>query len=202
MQAQPLEDVFETELLIKLKQGDQYAFEQLYFLHSKLLYNNILHLVKEREVAEELLQDLYLKIWENRINLDPGKSFKAYLFTIARNMVYDYFRKVSLNKRMIVKMMINVKESYSNIEDIISFKESSASLKDAIDTLPAQSKKVYILSKLEGKSHEEISIDLGISVSTVNNHIVKANRIVRSYLAKHSDLAVALLVYSFIEGIR
>jgi len=192
-------DFSDAELLNKLSEGSEEAFAQLYQLHSNKLYNNILYLVKDAEVAKELLQDLYMKIWEGRVNINPEKPFKSYLFMIARNLVYDYFRRVSLNKKMIVKMMADASAFSNYTDDLIDFKESSATLEKAIDTLPAQSKKVFVLCKMDGKTHEEISAELGISISTVNNHMVKANKIVRDYLLKNNDLLAALIVSSLIK---
>lgn len=195
------EQISEYELLCQLRDGKATAFEHFYQLHSRILYNNILYLVKDREVSKELLQDLYLKIWEHRAALNPDKPFKSYLFTIARNLVYDYFRRVSLDKRMMVIMMANAAELYNPVEDGIDYKDSRDSLEKAIELLPAQSKNVFVLCKIEGKSHEEISRELGISISTVNNHMVKANKIVRDYLLKNKDLMALMFAFSFIGKI-
>jgi RNA polymerase sigma-70 factor (family 1) len=190
-----------TLLLQQLKEGSEPAFNALYKLHSKMLLSNIRNLVKDNEIAKELLQDLYLKIWENREKIDTGKSFKSFLFTVAKNMVYDYLRRASLDKRAKVRLMTNAIEFYTHTEEALDYKESHALINVAVETLPAQCRQVYTLSKLEGKSHQEISLELGISVSTVNNHMVKANREVRAYLLRHGDLAIAFLVSTVIHYI-
>lgn len=183
----------EEELTRLLKLGDEPAFNELYDMHSKMLYSNILHLVKDKEIAKELLQDLFLKIWVGREKIDLDKSFRSFLFTIAKNMVYDYFRRAALDKRMTEQLIALSKDSYFHTAEALELKEAEASIREAINTLPPQSRQVYSLSKLEGRSHEEISTELGISISTVNNHMVKANKIVRAYLLKNSDLAVVLM---------
>lgn len=183
-----------TFLLQQLKKGGEPAFNTLYRLHSKILYSNILHLVKDAEISKDILQDLYLKIWESRENIDTDKSFKSFLFTIARNMVYDYLRKVSLDQKARIRLMSNVFEFYTHIEEDVDLKEKTELLRGAIETLPLQCRRVYTLSKLDGKSHQEISELLGISISTVNNHMVRANKEVRAYLFRHSDIAIAFLV--------
>jgi RNA polymerase sigma-70 factor (family 1) len=180
-------------LLQQLKHGSEPAFNALYRLHSKMLLGNIRNLVKDQEVAKELLQDLYLKVWENRDAIDTNKSFKSFLFTIGRNMVYDYLRRVSLDKKAKLKLMAGALEFYSHSEEDLDLKESKEVLQTAVNTLPPQCRQVYTLSKLEGKSHQEISQQLGISISTVNNHMVKANKVVRSFLFHNRDLAIIFI---------
>ncbi|PWS32864.1 RNA polymerase sigma factor [Pedobacter paludis] len=189
-------------LLLQLKNGNYSAFDLLYQRYSKMLYANILRLVKDSEMAKELLQDLFLKIWERRNAIDTTKSFKSFLFTIARNAVYDYFRKVSLDKKLMTEMISRSVELYSHTEEDISFKEKSACLAQAINTLPPQSRQVYQLCKIEGLSHEEISKQLGISISTINNHMVKANKLVKEFLYRNSDLAITLIVVSFLHQLK
>jgi RNA polymerase sigma-70 factor (family 1) len=180
-------------LLQQLKQGSEPAFNALYRLHSKMLLSNIRNLVKDQEVAKELLQDLYLKVWENRETIDTDKSFKSFLFTIGRNMVYDYLRRVSLDKKAKLELLAGALEFYSHAEEDLDFKESKEVLQMAVNALPPQRRQIYTLSKLEGKSHHEISHQLGISISTVNNHMVKANKEVRFFLFRNRDLAIILL---------
>lgn len=179
-------------LLEELKQGNESAFNELYHRYSKILLSNIRNLVKNNEIAKELLQNLFLKIWEKRESIDTNKSFRSFLFTIAQNMVYDYFRKVALDKKAMVKLMTTAVEFYSHTEEDLELKESSRMFNDAIETLPPQRKRVYLLSKVEGKSHSEISKILNISISTVNNHMVKANHEIRSYLIRHGNVALII----------
>lgn len=189
-------------LLSQLKKGDSNAFGSLYDLYSRMLLSNIIHMVKDQEVAKELLQDLFLKVWEKRESIDVEKSFKSFLFTIAKNKVYDYLRKVALDKKLTRELIANTIESYSHTEELLSFKEKNACLNQAIEALSPQSRQVYQLSKIEGLSHKEISERLGISVSTVNNHIVKSSKAVRNFLYQHGDLAVALAVVALFDRVK
>ena len=186
-------------LLQQLKQGSEPAFNALYNLHSQMLLSNIRSLVKDNEIAKELLQDLYLKIWEHRAAINPEQSFKSYLFTIARNMVYDYFRRASLDKKAKAILMVNAIDSYTHTEEGIAFKESNKIIKMAISELPPKRRLIYTLSKQEGKSHLEISQLLGISLSTINNHMVKANKEIQKFLLRHGDLLVLVIAGSIIK---
>ena len=189
-------------LLLQLRDGSEYAFEQLYHMHSNLLLANIRALVKDREVSCDILQDLYVKIWESRESIDPNRSYEAFLFTIARNLVYDHLRKITLDKKKRYEFLKGVLKSYSYVEERIQEKEQQGLLTNAMNQLPDQCRKVYTLSKLEGKSHQEISQILHISQATVNNHMVKANREVRSFLLHHKEAFLTTFLCLVLQGLK
>jgi RNA polymerase sigma-70 factor (family 1) len=179
----------ENELIKLLKTGDKRAFEQLYHNYKVRIYGNLFKMVKSGDVAEELLQELFVKIWIGKENLDPDKSFKAYLFKIAENLVYDFFRKAAVNKKMEAYLVSAATPSVSPIEQHIYYKEGNYVLARAIERLPPKRKQVYVLCKIEGKSYEEVSRLLGVSISTVNEHIVKASRVVRKYFLLSTNIS-------------
>jgi len=184
----------EKSLLIKLRSGDQHSFEWLYHQHKARLYGNILRLVKSEDIAEEILQDVFLRIWEKRHLIDPDKSIGSYLFRIARNLVIDFYRKAAVDKELQSNLIAAASELYSHVEDVIYFKESNEIIQKAIESLPPQRRQIFILCKLEGKTYQEVSEILGISASTVNDHIVKATKKVKEHLFRSSDIAFALIV--------
>jgi RNA polymerase sigma-70 factor (ECF subfamily) len=184
----------EKILLDRLAEGDAPAFTALYERYSLKLYTNILRLVKSEDTAKEILQDLFLKIWELRGQIDPEKSFKSFLYKIAGNLVYDHFRKVSRDKKLSDSLLYMLEEAYSHSEESVIYNESLELLNAAIGQLPEMRKKVYVLGKIEGKSYEEISAQLGISHSTISDHIVKANRFIKTYLTTRTDVALSLII--------
>ncbi|MDB4923996.1 RNA polymerase sigma factor [Mucilaginibacter sp.] len=179
----------EKELVESLKNGDKYAFEQLYHNYKVRIYRNLLKMVKSDEIAEELLQDLFVKIWISREKLNPEKSFRSYLFKIAENLVYDFFRKAALNKKLETYLISVSVPTTSPIEQHIYYKEGNYVLAKAIEQLPPKRKQVYILCKIEGRSYEEVSRLLGVSVSTVNEHIVKASSVVKKYFLLSTNIS-------------
>jgi RNA polymerase sigma-70 factor (family 1) len=184
----------EQDLLVKLAEGDEYAFEQLYLIYSPKIYRKILQLVKQVAVAEEILQDVFVKIWEKREMLDNQKSFKSFLYTIAKNLVVDLFRRAALDRQMLEKFIIENTELYNPFESIDdSETESKVIIQTALDILPPQRKKIYTLVKLEGKTYDEVAKLLGISISTINDHVVKATKSLKTYFDKNDVLLVALL---------
>lgn len=183
-----------TSLIKQLQKGNQLAFTNLYDQYSKQLYRNIIRLVKDEEIAKELLRDLFMKIWEIRENLDPDKSFKSFLYKVAENLVYGYFRKVAKNQRMIDRLIYVSTELDSNAEDKLITKESHALLNNAIENLSPQRKRIYKLCKFEGKSYKEVSDELGITTAAVNSQIILANKAIKQYFSLNQDIAVLLIV--------
>jgi len=189
------------DLLINLKEGNAAAFTELYHIYGKGLYRNILRFVKCEETAKELLQDAFLKIWNHRQQIDPEKSFKSFLFKITEHLIFDYFRKVSRDRKLMEKLIAVSTEYYTHSEESVFYKESLHMINQVIDKLPPQRKQVFKLCKMEGKSYEEVSQLLGISTSTISDHIVKANRVVKEYLHLNKDMAIMLAVMVFLQNL-
>src|SRR5690606_32990365 len=164
----------EAYLLQRLRDGDSGAFRCVYDRYKHVMGRNLLRLLKSEVLAEELLQDLFLKIWEQRALIDPARSFKAYLYRIAENMVYDVFRRASREKAIMQEILAANGELYTHVEEALLRKENSALLDGLLAQLPSQRKKIFIACKLEGKSYREVAEELGISITTVNDHIQKA----------------------------
>ncbi|MFD1628494.1 RNA polymerase sigma factor [Pseudopedobacter beijingensis] len=189
-----LEEVRQKELIRLLNLGNETAFNELYKIYIKPVYKKILFIVKEEEIAEELSQDLFIKIWQKRKEIDPEKSFKSFLYTIAHNLVYDYLRKVARDKQLLNSLMVNAVDYYLHTEEVFQARETQKILTEAIEKLPPQGKQVFTLCKLEGKSYEEVSRLMGITVATVNSHMVKSSRFVKEYLYRNLDADILMTI--------
>lgn len=187
----------EKELLLLLLNGNEQAFEKIYRLYSSRLYGNLLKLVKSETEAQEILQDVFLKIWENRQNIDIEKSFRSYLFKIAENKVVDFFRKVARDKKREAELISLATNEYVPVEELLQSDEKTALLQKAIYSLPPQRQQVFRLCKLEGKSYKEVSEQLGISVSTISDHIVKATKSIRDYFENNEQALLSLFIVAF-----
>ena len=174
----------EKQLLLQLSQGNEDAFEKIYQFYSGRLYGKLLKLIKSELQAKELLQDIFIKIWDNRKNIDLEKSFRSYVFQIATNSAYDFFRK-AVRDRLLQSQLHNVStRQYSHIEEELINKENHDILFRAINLLPLKRRNIFRLCKIDGKSYDEVSRQLGISPSTISDHIVKANLFIRNYLIR------------------
>ncbi len=190
----------ERSVLIALKTGDQSAFEWLYHQYKRPIYYNLYKLVHQHEVAEELTQDVFLKIWQLRATLDETKSFPAFLRRIAGNLAIDFYRKAAVNKKLQDELVRFASELYDPLESDLQLTENQEAIHAAMGKLPPRRKLVFELCKLEGKSYGEVAQLLGISPGTVNDHIVKATKFLRGELLKNNPdtyLLFFLAAFSF-----
>lgn len=187
----------ELALLLSLKSGDHSAFEMLYYRYSPRLYRHILSMVKVQACAEEILQDVFQKLWERREGIHLEKSFQSYLFTIAKNLVYDFFNQETKNRNLKDLIISLTTQDYYHIEEDFQYKECQEIINQAIDNLPPKRKLIYTLCKIEGKSYDEVSAFLGISASTISDHIVKATKQIQTFCLSKEILPT--LLFSFLS---
>ena len=156
-----------------------------------------LHLVSyiyvTNEEANDIVQDIFIRIWESRSFINPQLSFSSFLYTMARNRIMNYFRDMDIDikvKEILTTQKITVEET---TESQLIYTEYQEILQAAIDLLPAQRKKIFNMSRVENMSHKEIAMKLGISVNTVQEHISEALKFIKLYFNKHADLTMTLL---------
>jgi RNA polymerase sigma-70 factor (family 1) len=183
----------EKELLIRLGLGDRKAFEEIYHKYKHHIFIKLMKLVRSEEIAEELLQEVFYKLWLNHQQLHKVNSFPAYLYRMAANLVADFYRKAALDKKMQEQLIRTTSELYNDVENTINFKESSSILDEAIASLSPQRQTIFKLCKIEGRSYEEVAHLLGISTSTINDHIVKATRSIKSKYASSTEGIIILI---------
>jgi RNA polymerase sigma-70 factor (family 1) len=186
----------ETEWLRRMKNGDEQAFRELYRLYSPRLYGNLLKLVKNDTIARELLQDIFIRIWNHRRDIDPQNSFRAYCFRIAANLVTDFFRKAARDRKLAAHLKATASDCDHCTEQSIDYKESNDLLQQAIRRLPPQRRQVFELCKMEGKSYAEVSLLLGISTSTISDHIVKASRTIKEYFFQSGESIILVILFN------
>lgn len=191
-------EIEEYHLLQELRSGNEQALQKLMEMYKRVLAKRILYFLKSHEDTEEVLQELFVKVWVNRHKINPELPIKAYLFHIGQNLVFDRIRMFNRERRLLTSFKdAQVTETYNPIEESLYRKENRALLDQAIAKVPEQSRKVFVLCKLEGKSYEEVSKLLSISVATVNSHITKTNRLLRSYLKDNPHITMMLIGYVF-----
>lgn len=190
MEGRPI--ISEKELLLQLRAGNEHSFAQLYDLYSPRIFGFLLKLTKKEEAAREILQEVFIRLWEKRHTLDPEKSFRSYLFRIAENCVVDFFRKAVQDKKLGKQLMYLASERYLHVEEQIYEREKNALLNQAINLLPPQRRRVFELCKFEGKSYKEVSLMMGISVSTISDHLLKATRAIRQHILLSGHITTLL----------
>lgn len=192
MHAKPIH--IEKEMLLRLQQGDEQAFLWIYHAYKSPIGYKLLRLLKSETLVEEMMQDIFLKVWEHRASIDVEKSFKAYLYRISQNMVIDLFRRAKKEKAILEEIIAGNTELYTHIEESIFQKENASLLNRLIEQLPAQRKKIFIACKLEGKSYKEVADQYGITASTVNDHLQKAMHYLKSKLFITPDALLIVII--------
>lgn len=172
----------ESFRMVRLKNHDETAFRHLFDFYKDDVYAYALSFLRHKEYAEEIVQEVFLKVWINRENLDPQLSFKSYLFTITRNLTFNFLRKAAHNKKLRDEIFYIKSEICNPVELKIQEQELERIRREAIDMLPPGRKRIFEMSRLEDKSYEEISQELGISLSTVKNQMSKSLKTIRDFL--------------------
>ena len=199
MPQENLQDSEELQYLDGLKNGQREAFDFIYKKYSKPLLSKLHRMVKSPEIVDELLQDIFLKVWTNRAAIDPEKSFKGWIFTIAQTTVFTYYRKLALDKKMQQHVLEVFVEFYEQTEEYIFNKERVQLLNSAVEQLPAQRKEIFRLCKIEGKSYQEAAEILSISPSTVSNQLVSATKAVKQYVFFHSREFLIFCIAAYLK---
>ncbi len=187
-------DIDEKAVLLQLRGGSYEAFEWIYHRYKVRLAGSMLRLLKSSDLVDDLLQELFVRLWEHRETIDPEQSIKAYLFRIAGNLVCDTFRRFSKDRQLRDRLFLAMEEMGASIEEQLFMREDRQAIEAAIALLPPKRRKIFVLCKLESKSYEEVSSLLNISLSTINDHIYKANQFLRQHLADHTVSLFAVVV--------
>ena len=172
-------------LLERLKDGDLDAFNSIYKTYAPKIYIRLIKLVKDPNIAEELLQDVFLKIWRNRLKIDISRGFVSFINHIADNLAIDLFRKVQRDKKLQIEIWASAVELYYHTEEYMISKETKQILENAINSLSPRKKEILILNKIQNKSYKEIAEDLNISISTVSNQLVSAIKDIKLFIQKN-----------------
>lgn len=185
----------DSELVNLLIRNDEAAFSELYIRFKDRLYYFCLNLLKSREEANDIVQEIFIRIWESRNFINPDLSFSSFLYTMARNRILNHFRDVDIDEKVKSILAQRTPLEDNSIETDLIYSEYQKILKEAIEALPPQRKKIFNMSREENMSHKEIATQLGISVNTVQEHISESLRFIKNYFSKYADVSLSLLLY-------
>lgn len=183
----------ERELLLRVANGDETAFRNLYDMYHQLLATYIFRLTRSLSETEEIVHDVFLKLWMSRESLSAIENARAYLFVVSRNHALNV-----VNRRM--KELLKRQEWISDTKNSLSVpgdhEESSHSIIDkAIDQLPPQQKKVFLLSRHEGLTYHEIASNMGISRETVKTYLKHATTSITKYIRKNIEISLLIIFF-------
>jgi RNA polymerase sigma-70 factor (ECF subfamily) len=179
-------------LLLQIAEGNEKAFAVLVERKWNNIYLQALTYLKSTQAAQDMVQDVFIKIWQNRKKLPDIESFDSFLFIIARNQIISALRKKTLFPLGPDDLEIEEKNYLPDMA--LSQKNLAALIARAIDLLPQQQKKAYLLSRDQGLSHEEIAATMQVSKEAAKKNICRALNFLRTYLKTHSDIITLFLV--------
>lgn len=186
----------DNQLVVNLINDDEKAFCILYAKYRRKLYLFALTFLKSDYVAEDIVQDVFTLIWEKRKFLDINASFQSYLYTITRNRVLNFIRD-NTHKQFLEEIIYAAAiDSGDDTFDKVTSSELEHLLEQSIEVLTYRQKEVYMLSRKEGLSHQEIAKKLNISTGTVGDHITDALKAIYNHLKKHYDTYAIFLILS------
>lgn len=180
----------DQQLVKSLQKGDVFAFNELFHRYSQKVYNfSIKHLVNEED-TKDLVQEVFLKIWDKRNEMDKDKSFNGFLFTIALNSIRNFFRK-KISDRKLINKWLEETESFSDSTKLsIEFRSLEKVVNSFVEQLPPKRRMVFELNRNEGLSNSDIAQKMNIQKKTVENHLNLALKYLRDKLQNYSLLVI------------
>ena len=195
-----VDSINEKRLLTELKNGSFHAFERLYNMYSGKLYNFIMRISSGNQyMAEEVVESAFIRVWEVRERVEPESSFISFLCTIAKNLLMNMYQRQTVEYVYNEYLKNTGVDRDSQTEESIDLRFLNEYIDSLAEELPAQRKKIFILSKRQNYTNKEIAEMMGISESTVATQLSLAVKFMREQLMKHYDKIVALLFAFFVN---
>lgn len=184
----------EKELLSLSAAGDASAFATLFRIYRHKLYGFLLRATGSPEMAEDIIQDIFLKLWKDRAGLEQIEQFGGYIYRMAQHRVINSMKRMAKETLILSELGKVQSSSAPDAESRLSMQEVTNNLQSALNKLTPKQKLVYTLSRERGLKHEEIAQHLNISPSTVNNHMIEALRMIRQQLHTTPEAFTVLVI--------
>ncbi len=191
------ESINENELVAKLKQGDSFAFDKIFNIYSHKLYGFALRYLKSEADAEELVHNVFVKIWEKHKTINLENSFQSFLFTITYNDILKFFRSKAYYNSYVNETKITSTASINYSADRVEYASVIEYIDTLIEKLPEKRKQIFIKSRKEGLSSKEIAKELHMTSGTVDNNISEAIKFIKNHIKKESTIATVLFIILF-----
>lgn len=185
------------DIIQNFTEGDPEAFEKVYSIFYKQIYNYCYRYSLSRENAEELTHDIFLHLWNTRTYIKPEQGVKGYLLTVSKNIVFTWLRNASRKKRMQSELETYFIREHEELlpEKRIDATFSLSSLRTALNVLPPKRKVVFEMIRFKDMTYNEVADHLSISRNAVKDHMVKANRVVEAIKTNKEYLDYITLFY-------
>lgn len=197
MKRRELHSYGDVALFAEIALGDEDAFDVFFYRYNTKVYHFILHIVKDSTAAEELIHDVFLKLWLNRKGLASIENPGNYLFVVSKNHALHFLEKPVVKRQPLESLSV---PCTSNPEDQLLLKEGLALIAEAVRELPDQQRLVFQLSSQQGLSRDEIALKLNVSPHTVKNHLGSARKSIQQYMQSHGKIAGAIVIAHIFFG--
>lgn len=187
----------EHQLLASISAGNEASFEELYNCYRGRVYGVARMILKSDIEADDIVQEVFAKIWVGRKSLSEIREFKSWIGTNTRNCVYNALRKKANEEFFIKEASTAVELKLDTSYDLLHFRELQYILAEATNKLPPQQRKIFQMGRMDGLKHTEIAQILGISKETVKKHMMEATKRIRKYISATGAFFISLLMTSF-----
>ncbi|MBO9632472.1 MAG: sigma-70 family RNA polymerase sigma factor [Chitinophagaceae bacterium] len=185
----------EKEYIQRIADGDQQAFRFIYDEYVKHVYGIAVRLMKSPELAQDLTQEIFARVWIKRAGLRDVQQFRPWLNTITKNLARDYLRRKVISPDYEPYLLGFFADISPSAEEELAHRQLQQVMKEAIDQLSPQLKTAFTLSRFQGLTHEQIAREMQISPTTSKSHLVRALASIRSYLKKHyPEVAIVVTI--------
>ncbi len=190
----------EKDAIRSLSQGDIAAFDYIYLKYHQPVYNNILRMVHTPEIAQDLLQEVFLSLWENRQKIKTDSLAGGWLFVVSYNKSHSYLRKKI--KESFVEIPDYAIETlvadHTDLQKETQFALQTAIIDDAVNKLPNRIRQVFKLCRYEGKSYDEVAHIMGISTQSVKDYLKQSIPLIKAHVKNHPGASEATAVLGMI----
>ncbi len=189
----------ESELLAKIAKGDERAFKIIFDTYHHKIFLYALRYMKSEPEAEEVAQEVFLKLWMRDPNALPLKSLDGYFHTLVRNRSLDILRRKALENHIDLERAVNWEEAHNDTQELIMLNDTRKILEEGINLLSPQQKLVYQLCHQEGLKYTEAAQALHLSPGTVHTHMKLALKFLRNYLQQRTDIAAFIVIFRLLQ---
>jgi RNA polymerase sigma factor (sigma-70 family) len=185
-------ELSDSEYVIRLQNGEVQAFDALYNRHHRAVYANIFKLVKEATASQDILQEVFIALWEHRLSIDADQSVAGWLFVVSYNKSIAYLKR-ALRQAIVRSELGN--EVYPDENEVTLRERQVQRLEEAVQQLSPQKRKVLELCKFQGRTYEEVAQELNISKHTVKEYVSLAIGNIKEYIKNHPENMILLFTH-------
>ncbi len=193
-------DLLKEKLLLEqIANGDEYAFRQVFETYKGRVYTFVVNYIHSEADAEEIVQETFMTLWQNRMSLGRIDHPRNYIYTVVRNKTINYMAKAARNEKILRSILASMSCELNPVEERMNLKESHGLIRNAVSHLSEQKQKVFFMSREQGLNHEQIAAETGLSKSRVKNIIVEVLKYIKLHLSESAKI-ISLLLFLFFRS--